>query len=84
MNTADNPKTKNAENWLMAEIAAGEASARSDGWIDEHDIWDDINKTGERLLAFVHKNPIEGPADFKWSRAAANERKMKCLSSTVQ
>ncbi len=83
MNTADNPKTKNAENWLMAEIAVGEASARSDGWIDEQDILDGISKPGERLRAFVRKNSIEGPADFKWSRAAANERKMKCLSSTV-
>ena len=83
MNTADNPKTKNAENWLMAEIAVGEASARSDGWIDEQDILDGISKPGKRLRAFVRKNSIEGPADFKWSRAAANERKMNCLSSTV-
>ena len=83
MNKVDNQKTQDAENWLMAEIAVGEDSARSDGWIDEHDIWDGISKPGERLRAFARKNPIEGPADFKWSRAAANERKMKCLSSTV-
>ena len=35
---------------------------------------------GERLLAFVRENPIDVPADFKWSRSAAHERKMKCLS----
>ena len=81
MNKVDNPKTQDAENWLMAEIAVGEDSARSDGWIDEHDILKDLSKPGERLLAFVRKNPIKVPADFKWSRAAANERKMKCLST---
>ena len=83
MNTVDNPKTNNAEKWLMAEIAAGEASARSDGWIDEQDILGGISKPGERLRAFARENPVEVPADFKWSRAVANERKMKCLSSTV-
>ena len=80
MNKVDNPKTQDAENWLMAEIAVGDDSARSDGRIDEHDILKDLSKPGERLLAFVREDPIKVPADFKWSRAAANERKMKCLS----
>ena len=41
---------------------------------------DDKRMPGERLLAFVRENPISVPADFKWSRSAAHERKMKCLS----
>ena len=40
----------------------------------------DKRMPGERLLAFVRENPISVPADFKWSRSAAHERKMKCLS----
>ena len=36
--------------------------------------------SGERFLAFLKENPIDVPADFKWSRSAASERKMKCLS----
>ena len=36
--------------------------------------------SGERFLAFLKENPIDVPADFKWSRSAAYERKMKCLS----
>ena len=40
----------------------------------------DKRMPGERLLAFVRENPISAPADFKWSRSAAHERKMKCLS----
>ena len=35
---------------------------------------------GERFLDFVRKHPIDVPADFKWSRTEANERKMRCLS----
>ncbi len=35
---------------------------------------------GARFVEFVEKNPIAVPADFKWSRREANERKMKCLS----
>ena len=40
----------------------------------------DKRMPGERLLAFVRENPISVPSDFKWSRSAAHERKMKCLS----
>ncbi|MBQ6340818.1 MAG: hypothetical protein IJI36_16900 [Kiritimatiellae bacterium] len=54
-NTVDNLRTKDAEDWLMSEIAAGEASARSDGWIDEQDILDGISKHGERLRAFARE-----------------------------
>ena len=36
--------------------------------------------SGKRFLAFLKENPIDVPADFKWSRSAASERKMKCLS----
>ena len=46
MNKVDNQKTQDAENWLMAEIAVGEDSARSDGWIDEHDILKHLRKPG--------------------------------------
>ncbi len=35
---------------------------------------------GARFVEFVEKNPIAVPADFKWSRQEAAERKMKCLS----
>ena len=34
---------------------------------------------GKRMLDFIRANPIDVPADFKWSRAAANEREMECL-----
>lgn len=34
---------------------------------------------GERFLKFIRENHIDVPADFKWSRAAANEREMGCL-----
>ncbi len=40
----------------------------------------DKQQPGARLLAFVRENPISAPAGFKWSRSAAHERKMKCLS----
>jgi len=35
---------------------------------------------GKRFLDFLTANPIDVPADFRWSRAAANEREMSCLS----
>ena len=35
--------------------------------------------SGNRFLDFVKSNPIDVPADFKWSRSAANEREMRCL-----
>ena len=34
---------------------------------------------GKRLLDFIKANPIDVPADFRWSRAAAHEREMRCL-----
>ena len=34
---------------------------------------------GRRLLDFIKANPIDVPADFRWSRAAAHEREMRCL-----
>ena len=49
MNKVDNPKTQDAENWLMAEIAVGDDSARSDGRIDEHDILKDLSKGLQKL-----------------------------------
>ncbi len=36
-------------------------------------------RPGERLLDFIKANPIEVPADYKWSRSEANEREMRCL-----
>ena len=41
---------------------------------------DGRRSSGERFLAFLKENPIDVPADFKWTRSAATERKMKCLS----
>ena len=35
---------------------------------------------GECFLSFLKEAPIDVPADFKWSRSAATERKMTCLS----
>ncbi len=35
---------------------------------------------GRQFLEFIEKNPVDVPADFKWSRTDAAERKMKCLS----
>ncbi len=32
------------------------------------------SSSGERFLAFLKENPIDVPADFKWSRSAAAER----------
>ena len=34
---------------------------------------------GKKLLDFIKANPIDVPADFRWSRAAAHEREMRCL-----
>ena len=34
---------------------------------------------GKRFLEFIKANPIDVPADFRWSRAAAHEREMRCL-----
>ena len=34
---------------------------------------------GRCLLDFIKANPIDVPADFRWSRAAAHEREMRCL-----
>jgi len=34
---------------------------------------------GKRFLDFIKANPIDVPADFRWSRAAAHEREMRCL-----
>ena len=34
---------------------------------------------GKRFLDFITANPIDVPADFRWSRAAAHEREMRCL-----
>ena len=36
--------------------------------------------SGGRFLDFIRENPLEVPVDFEWSRAEANERRMKCLS----
>lgn len=33
----------------------------------------------ERFRKFAAENAINVPADFKWSRAEANEREMRCL-----
>ena len=35
--------------------------------------------SGKRFLDFIKANPIDVPADFRWSRAAAHEREMRCL-----
>ena len=34
---------------------------------------------GKRFLDFIKANPVDVPADFQWSRAAAHEREMRCL-----
>ena len=37
------------------------------------------DRPGERMLEFIRANPIDVPEDFKWSRAAATDRNMRCL-----
>jgi len=65
--------------FLVTRRSKKSTSARSPNIPSPIDL-DDKRMPGERLVAFVRENPISVPADFKWSRSAAHERKMKCLS----
>jgi len=60
--------------------AAGAAAVAPSRELTPSRIHTGNRSSGEHFLAFLKENPIDVPADFKWSRAAASERKMKCLS----
>lgn len=56
-----------------------EGPGAADSRLPRHAKPQDGVRPGKRMLDFIRANPIDVPADFKWTRAEANERDMRCL-----